>query len=263
MGILLGTCALGLDRYCSFYDYWRPPTVSHTINFESFLYGFFLGGISTKIFELCFNKQHDNQKKSPNSLFVIAVLFFSTLLHIMFLGLFHFNSVESYVYILLLWAILFLFINKRLFWVCIGSGLIMTGLNICWYALILTIYPDAIREIWLINNLSGLFIFNVPIEEHFYIFSLGCVGSIMYKVVTGPVKNRYYLILSQRLHIRSLTPDRLNTADARESGSSMHTLSKWLRPYRLPLTVLLLVVGRMVIFGDVRVPVRRIFNLLQ
>ncbi len=186
MGILCGTSALTLDKYCSFYDYWRPPTIFDSINFESFLYGFFLGGISTKIYELIFKKEYIAEKK-PNSLFVLAIVFGSVFLYVVFLGLFRFKSVDIYVFILLICVILFLLISRSLYGICIWSGLIMTGLNICWYALMLAIYPAMIQEIWLTNNLGGLFIFSVPVEEHYYIFSIGCFGSIMYKVVTGTV----------------------------------------------------------------------------
>lgn len=186
MGILCGTSALTLDKYCSFNDYWRPPTIFDTINFESFLYGFFLGGISTKIYELLFNKEYIAQK-SPNSLFVLTIMFGSVFLYVIFLGLFSLNSVLIYIGILLIWIILFLLINRRLYRLCICSGIIMIGLNMCWYAVMLAIYPSAIQDIWLTDNLSGLLIFNVPIEEHYYIFSFGCVISIMYKILTKTV----------------------------------------------------------------------------
>ncbi len=184
MGILFGTGAMGLDKYCSFYDYWRPPTIFHSINFESFLYGFFLGGISTKIYELLFKKEYNSQK-NPNSLFVMAIVISSVFLYMALLGLFRLNSVDIYVAIMVMWVMVFLLIKRGLFRVAILSGFFMALLNFCWYAIILTIYPDAIQKIWLNNYLSGLSIINVPIEEHYYVFSLGCFGSIMYKVVAG------------------------------------------------------------------------------
>ena len=180
----MGTSAMGLDRYCSFYDYWRPPTLLKAINFESFLYGFFLGGISTKIYELFFNKGYYSTK-NPNSVLVLIIVFSSFFLYMAILGIFGFNSVDIYILILLMWTILLILYKRKLFVVSILSGIIMIFVNICWYAIILVIYPDAIHNIWLTKNLSGLTIFNVPIEEHFYIFSLGCFGSIMYKFVTN------------------------------------------------------------------------------
>ena len=263
MGILCGTCALALDKYCSFYDYWRPPTIFNNFNFESFLYGFIFGGISTKIYELFFNKEYYTPK-SPNSLFVLAIVFGSVFFYVVLLGLFRLNSVDIYVYILLMWVILFLLIDVGLYRMCICSGIIMIGLNICWYTVLLAIYPSAIKEIWLTNNLKGLFLFNIPIEEHYYIFSLGCVGSIMYKVVTGTIKKRPYLKLSKRFNAWFPKSDRLNSNNnAQRSKPYMPGLFGWLKPFRLTLLLLLLVIGRMVIFGDDRVPVSQIFNLFR
>lgn len=183
MGILLGTSAMGLDRYCSFYDYWQPPTIFKTVNFESFLYGFFWGGISTKIYELMFNKEYCSTKE-PNSVLVFVLVFISFFLYMALLGFFNINSVDIYIILLLLWVVILIFFRRKFFAMSILSGIGMVLVNLCWYTVILIIYPEAIDNIWLIGNLSGLSIFNVPIEEHFYIFFLGCFGSIMYKVAT-------------------------------------------------------------------------------
>ncbi len=151
-------------------------------------------------------------------------------LYVALLGLFQLNSVDIYVYILLMWVILFLLIDASLFRMCIWSGVIMIGLNICWYTVVLTIYPSAIQKIWLTNNLKGLSLFNVPIEEHYYIFSLGCVGSIMYKVATGTIKKRPYLKLSKRFNVWSPKSDRLNSNnDAQRSKPYMPNLLEWLK----------------------------------
>jgi hypothetical protein len=263
MGILCGTCALALDRYCSFYDYWQPPTIFNNFNFESFLYGFFFGGISTKIYELFFSKEYYAQK-GPNPLLIVIIVFGSVFSYVVLLGLFHLNSVDIYVFILLTWVILFLLIDSGLYRICIWSGVIMIGINICWYTVVLLIYPSAIREIWMTNNLKGLFILNIPVEEHYFIFSLGCIGSIMYKVVTGSIKKRPYLTLSKRFKVLSRKSDLLiNNNDARQSKPSMYILLEWVKPFSLPFLLLLLVIGRMVIFGDDRVPASRIFNLFR
>jgi hypothetical protein len=100
------------------------------------------------------------------------------------LGFLNLNSVDIYIFLLLLWAALLIFIRKNLFSISILSGFSMVLVNMCWYAVILVLYPDAIHNIWITENLSGVSIFNVPMEEHFYIFSLGCFGSIMYKAAT-------------------------------------------------------------------------------
>jgi hypothetical protein len=255
MGIIFGTGALGLDKYCSFYDYWRPPTIFDSFNFESFLYGFILGGISTKIYELVFKKDCDPQRNA-NSLFVLVVVLISVLLHMTLLGLFRLNSVDIYVVIMVIWVMVFSLIKRRLFIVSIMSGLLMTVLNFCWYAVIVAIYPDAIQNIWLTQHLSGLSIFNVPIEEHYYIFALGCFGSILFKVAAGSD-----IRVRESSHTRSNEPKQPDgKIKVWESRLNILNVLKSFKPYRLPLIFLLLVIGRMVIFGDARIPVGRIFN---
>jgi hypothetical protein len=190
MGILMGASAMGLDRYCSFYDYWRPPTISDTVNIESFLYGFFWGGISTKLYEWISGKEY-LPAREPNSLLIFILVTGSFFLYMLLLGLFRFNSVDIYIFLLLIWTIVLLLYKKKFIAVSIGSGICMAVVTAGWYAVILLIYPGVFRDIWLTNNLSGILIFNVPIEEHVYIFSLGCFGSIMYKVATDArVKGR-------------------------------------------------------------------------
>lgn len=183
MGLLVGTSAMGLDRYCSFYDYWRPPTLFKIINFESFLYGFFWGGISTKIYELLFNKEYCPIKES-SSFFIFIFVFISFVLYMALFVFFRLNSVDVYILLMLMTTIILILLNRKLLIVSAISGVAMVVVNICCYAIILAIYPDAIQNIWITQNLSGLSIFQVPIEEHLYIFSLGCVGSIMYKAAS-------------------------------------------------------------------------------
>lgn len=239
MGLLMGTCAMGLDRYCSFHDYWRPPTVFQIFNFESFLYGFFWGGISAKIFELLFRKEY-RATREPNPVFVLLFVFGSFLLYMVLLGLFNANSVDIYSILLLLCVIVLVFFKKEWFIVSAMSGVCMVLVNMCWYAIILAIYPDAINKIWRIENLSGLSFFSVPVEEHVYIFLMGCFGSILYKAAAGP-----------------------NDATAPKSNdcpAGGRRLLRLMKPYRVPLFFLLLVIGRMVLFGDRLIPVSKIFK---
>ena len=183
MGILFGASAMGLDRYCSFYDYWRPPTILGAFNIESFLYGFFWGGISTKLYEWVFQKEY-LPAKEPNSRLIFFLVTGSFFLYMLLLGLFRYNSVDIYILLLLLWTVALLSVKKKLFFVSIGSGICMVVVTVCWYTVILSIYPAVIRDIWLTDNLSGIVILNVPVEEYGYIFSLGSFGSIMYKAAT-------------------------------------------------------------------------------
>jgi len=242
MGLLMGTCAMGLDRYCSFHDYWRPPTVFRIFNFESFLYGFFWGGISAKIFELLFGREY-RATGEPNPVFVLIFVFASFLLYMVLLGLFNVNSVDNYIILMLLCVIVLLFLKKELFIVSVVSGVCMVVVNMCWYAVILAIYPEAVDNIWRIENISGLSVFGVPIEEHAYIFFMGCFGSILYKAATRP------------------NGATVPTMDDRPTKGQYFL--QLMRPYRVPLFFLFLVVGRMVLFGEALIPIGKIFDELR
>lgn len=183
MGILFGACAMGLDRYCSFHDYWRPPTMFESVNVESFLYGFFWGGISTKMYEwICRNEYQPT--KEPNSWLIFILVFGSFFLYMVALGLLRLNSVDIYVLLLVIWSVVLIVSNRTMLIVSLVSGIGMVMVNVVWYALVLFIYPDVFQRIWFLDHLSGWTLFHVPVEEHVYIFALGCFGSIMYKVAT-------------------------------------------------------------------------------
>ena len=240
MGLLLGTSALGLDRFCSFYDYWHPPTLLKQVNVESFFYGFFWGGISSKLYEVIRRKEFAVKREAGNSL-VPIIVFSSLLLYMLLLGVLKMNSVLLYVSIMLLWTVLLLIKNRRLFLVALVSGIIVLPINAIWYAVILLLYPTAIQDIWLTGKLSGIYFLGLPIEEHLYIFSLGAFGSIMFKIAAKP----------KICPNTDIGPNRF-----------LKKTCRWIQPYWFPLLLLLIVLGRIAVFGDARIPVGKMFNKL-
>jgi len=250
MGLFCGTCALVFDKYCSFFDYWRPPTISNIYTFESFLCGFFVMGLTAKIYEFVTNKEYVTATY-PNPFFFLAVVLGNCILYIALLLLYHLNSVVIYVCMLLSSSVIFLLIKPGLYKMCLLSGVINVGLTMCWYVVILTIYPDAIKTIWLSNHLSGIFIFSVPIEEHCFSFAAGCSGSLLYKVASEIGKKRFV----------KGDPATLSDDSPKWRPTGEH-LWKLLKPYCLPLTLLLLIIGRMVIFGNARISIWKIINVL-
>lgn len=61
----------------------------------------------------------------------------------------------------------------------------MTLLTLIWQIVISFIVSVFIERFWLIENLSGIFIFGIPIEELLFAFALGFGGSIYYEYITG------------------------------------------------------------------------------
>ena len=162
----------------------HQPFLSRSI-LKVFFYGFFWGGISSKLYELIGRRAFAVREEVNNAL-VLIIVFSSFLLYILLLGLFGLNSVLLYVSIMLSWTVLLLIKNRQFILVSFLSGILVIPINMVWYALIPFIYPTAIQDIWLTGKLSGIYLIGVPIEEHLYIFSLGAFGSIMYKIAAKP-----------------------------------------------------------------------------
>ncbi|MBI9074097.1 MAG: hypothetical protein JEZ02_01715 [Desulfatibacillum sp.] len=247
IGILCGAGAMFFDRYVSFRDYWRPPTISDIYNFESFLYGFFFGGISAKIYEFV-SKTEYVPTSGPNPLFAMGMIILNSMVFVTMVLLFRLNSVENFVCMLLSTSVLFLMVRPALFKVCLGSGVIMVGLNMCWYGIILSIYPDVFKDIWLPSKQEGMTIFNVPVMEHWFIFAVGCSGSLFYKAVSKTKQERSTLSVHSNNNAPVLT---------------WKSLSSGIKEAGVPLTILFIVIARMVLFGKAPINLGKILHLFH
>ena len=65
------------------------------------------------------------------------------------------------------------------------SGLVMVLLALPFYWLGLQTNPNAIQEEWLLENLSGIFIWRLPIEELAWFFMVGFGFSAFWEMAAG------------------------------------------------------------------------------
>lgn len=243
VGLLCGTGALLFDRYSSFYDYWRPPTQLELFNFESLLYGFFVGGISSKIYEFIVRKERVSGKP-PSPLFILAAVVFNALMFVSLRIAFRLNSVDVFVYMLLTSTAIFVLIRPRLILVGLGSGIVMTLLITAWYAVILRIYPDAIKDIWLKTPGDGMFLWGIPIEEHLFIFVVGCSSSLVYKVASGVGKKHSAIF-------------------AKSGAGDEPFMPGILKQLILPAALLMIVLCRMIFFGNAPIRLSKIVQMFH
>ena len=61
------------------------------------------------------------------------------------------------------------------------SGLLVGAIMFFGYLIFLTIFPEAIHQWWILQNISGILILGVPIEELLWAFGWGMVGGPMYE----------------------------------------------------------------------------------
>ena len=183
MGLIFATASMLLDKYCAIYDYWKPHFIFKDFNFESLLYGFFVGGMSTKIYELVFQKEYVSEKEPRDGLMLIITLA-SVVLWVLLLLFLTLNTIYLMLIEMLVWTVGFLLYNRKMLALSLMSGVLMLVINIAWYAAILSLYPEVVHDIWFTGNLNGIYLLGVPLEEHLFLFMLGALGSLIFKVLT-------------------------------------------------------------------------------
>lgn len=240
IGMLAGAGAMFFDRYVSFRDYWHPQTIFDLYNFESFLYGFFYGGISAKIFEFAAKTDYA-PTRTPNPLLLTVVILANAVIFVAMRIVFHLNSVENFVVMLMTTSALLVLIRRDLYKVCAFSGLFMVVFNACWYWIILLIYPDVFKDIWSPAIQKGPQLLKIPVLEHWFILAVGCSGSMVYKVMAGS----------------RIAPPEQAEAD-KEPLRAGRLILRYAGRFAVPIIALGIVLFRMIVFGTTPIHMKKL-----
>ena len=169
-------------------DYWQPETFNGwPIGIEDFLFGFFIGGIASSIYEELFGKSHSKRidRKHHLSWFIIPVIGFSIFVLNLLIFVFGVNSIYASIVVFVTLALLILYFRHDLLIDSLMSGLLVGVIMFFGYLLFLTIFPEAIHRWWILQNISGILILGVPLEELLWAFGWGMVGGPMYEFFAG------------------------------------------------------------------------------
>jgi len=183
MSILVGF--LGPFSEIWYMDYWRPEyTFSVLPAFEDYLFAFFIGGISAVIYGAFFGKKLVKSKGAPD--WLIALLIIIVISTLIFLNNFlKINSIyASFISFLIVTAVIWW--NRRdLIRNSILSGLFLAAISFIFYSVFLLFYPGVIEKWWLLNNISGVIILGMPIEEPIWFFFWGMMCGPLYEFWLG------------------------------------------------------------------------------
>lgn len=169
-------------------DYWRPEIFTGwPVGIEDFIFGFCIGGISAVIYEEIFGKHFSNRanRKHHWSWFVVPVIALFTIIFNALFFIFKINSIYVSIISFLLIALVIIYFRKDLFWDSLMSGLLTGLLMFLSYLVFLTIFPLAIHKWWMLQNISGVLILGIPLEELLWAFSWGLVGGPVYEFFRG------------------------------------------------------------------------------
>ena len=168
-------------------DYWNPEHIfSNLLGIEDFLFAFTIAGIGAVLYEIIFKKIHtlcECRKKDPRSLLIIAIIAIFIFASLTFV--FGVNSIYANYAAFLSIFFYFIYFRRDLFWQAIFSGVLVSILMFIFYQIWTRIYPGIIDKWWQLQNISGILIFGVPLEELMWGFTWGLVGGIAYEFMRG------------------------------------------------------------------------------
>ncbi|MEN9604382.1 MAG: hypothetical protein RJB39_67 [Candidatus Parcubacteria bacterium] len=171
-------------------DYWHPQLFNGwIIGIEDFLFGFFIGGIAAVIYEELFSRHLYNIRKTKLSPIVFMWMILALCAGNIFftLGL---NSIYVSMVTFMLFALIIIIYRKDLLMDSLMSGILMGICFFSCYLIFLTLFPQAIDAWWKLKNISGIFVWKIPIEELLWAFGMGLMAGPLYEFVTGKVCKR-------------------------------------------------------------------------
>lgn len=192
LGILNGMLTIPQEMIFLRY-YWHPEYISYFYwhglqigGLEDFFYGFFTAGIASVIYEEVFGKIHAKRKDRRHhwSWFMIP---FIVVANLVFISPLH--SLINPIYVCLLSCIIvticMAYFRRDLIADILISGFLFGVINLVGFLLFISLFPDIIGKWWMLGNLSGIFIFGIPIEEILFGFAIGMVIGPVYEFLMG------------------------------------------------------------------------------
>lgn len=202
MGTLFGVAAVVIAQIYALADYWNPPYIFGPVfNIEDFLYGFFYGGIAAELLEAVTGREDSDQKMKKRSWLVVLMFFVTLVSFVLLVDQLRLNSIFAHIISPIVAGTCIVLTRRDLAGAALQSGLILVVFTSVWYLVILSMYPHAIEQSWMLENLSGILLIGIPIEEYIFAFSLGFGGSVFYEAVTGKRLRKVVVQDVQNRHI--------------------------------------------------------------
>ncbi|MEK7530997.1 MAG: lycopene cyclase domain-containing protein [Patescibacteria group bacterium] len=175
-----------LSEYFYRYDYWRPELFNGwSAGFEDVLFAFFIGGVAAVAYEAVFQNTKHIVRGYPRRFWLYAVVPLSIVWHgvgVFALGI---NSMHASIVLFLVAGAYIVYKRPDLLRGALLGGVLVAFVGLIFYLGWIGAYPGIIERWWLLENISGIFIQGIPLEELAWGFSWGFVAGPMYEFITG------------------------------------------------------------------------------
>ena len=174
-------------------EYWNPPSLFNLatttgFDIESFVFTFSIGGIASVLYEFFTNKEKHKKisikqrHKEIGVFHKIALMspIVSFLIFVFYLGI---NVIYLAILSMVIGIILLLLCRPDLKTKVITGGILFLVFYFFLFLVINLISPEFVKDVWTLNELLGIFVLGVPIEELLFAFCVGMLWSGYYEHV--------------------------------------------------------------------------------
>lgn len=186
-GVIFGLGAVVLGFFYARFDYWHPSYIISGIYLEDFLYGFVFGGISTEIAEFLMGKANPKKPTYPaREQFVLIFCIVTMVCFMVLVEVLNLNSIWAHIMSPLLVGVIISLMRHDLFKVSVVSGLMIMILAFLMLSALRIIFTTPVfYEHWQMDNLLGIFVLGIPLEELLFAFALGFGAANVYEFISG------------------------------------------------------------------------------
>ncbi len=178
-----------------FRDYWHPQTLFPLIYLfhypapilEDLLFGFFIGGIASVIYEELWGKRISSRRDRLHHWvsFIPSLLGIALLVLVFSIKYLDLNAVYANILVFAVCSLVMLAYRQDLWFDSLMSGILVGAVMFFAYVIFLKVYPGVIQRWWLLSNLSGLTLIGVPFEEFLWAFGMGMMAGPLYEFMAG------------------------------------------------------------------------------
>ena len=185
-GMLLGggifaVGAFFIEYFYAMHDYWHPAFILTGVPLEDLMYGFLFGGICSRPYT-----KHKHNKIHHKHIWFIVFSFIGTiatfLILVNFLG---YNSIIAHIIPPCVVGVIIAYANHHNLQQQLVTAMIATAGTIIVFHILMIIHPNLFIDIWNLERLSGIFLFDIPIEEILFSFALGFGASLASDYISG------------------------------------------------------------------------------
>lgn len=168
-------------------NYWNPNTlfdlnrITGGLSIEDALFMFIVAGIGAYLYELIFNRKIGKRKFRRHYSALVIPFFIAFIFQL----LFALNEIYPIIVVGVAGAVLIWNERRDLVKNSILGGATFVILYFLAFLIFNAVFPDYLKDMYILKNTSGIFLIGIPLEELMYAMSFGLFWIPMYEYLFG------------------------------------------------------------------------------